>query len=80
MCQNQMSRIQIIQGGMGVAISDWKLAQSVSKEGQLGVISGTGIHIIMIARLMDGDIGGHVRRPLSHFHFNDTVQWILKEY
>ena len=73
-----MSKIQIIQGGMGVAISDWKLAQSVSKEGQLGVISGTGIHIIMIARLMDGDVGGHVRRALSHFPFHDPVQWILK--
>ncbi|OQX65631.1 MAG: 2-nitropropane dioxygenase [Anaerolinea sp. 4484_236] len=75
-----MSKIEIIQGGMGVAVSDWKLAQSVSKEGQLGVISGTGIHIIMIARLMEGDIGGHVRRALSHFPFHDPVQWILKEY
>ena len=75
-----MKQIEIIQGGMGVAVSDWKLAQSVSKEGQLGVISGTGIHLIMVARLMDGDIGGHVRRALSHFPFHDPVQWILKEY
>ncbi len=75
-----MNKIQIIQGGMGVAISDWKLAQSVSKEGQLGVISGTGIHIIMIARLMDGDIGGHIRRALKQFPFYDTIQWIEKKY
>ncbi len=75
-----MHKIEVIQGGMGVAISDWKLAQAVSKEGQLGVISGTGIHIIMIARLMDGDIGGHIRRALSHFPFHDPVQWILKKY
>ncbi|MBT3321435.1 MAG: nitronate monooxygenase [Anaerolineae bacterium] len=75
-----MRKIEIIQGGMGVAISDWKLAKSVSKEGQLGVISGTGIHLIMIARLMEGDIGGHVRRALSNFPFHDPVQWILKKY
>ncbi len=75
-----MNKIEIIQGGMGVAISDWKLAQAVSKEGQLGVISGTGIHIVMIARLMEGDIGGHVRRALSHFPLQDPVEWVLKEY
>ncbi len=75
-----MNKIEIIQGGMGVAISDWKLAQAVSKEGQLGVVSGTGIHIVMIARLMEGDIGGHVRRALSHFPFQDPVEWVLKEY
>ena len=34
---------RIIQGGMGVAISDWGLAQAVSRTGQLGVVSGTGI-------------------------------------
>ncbi len=65
---------------MGVAISDWKLAQAVSKEGQLGVISGTGIHLIMIARLMEGDIGGHARRALKHFPFPDPVEWVLKQY
>lgn len=80
MCHNYMNKIQIIQGGMGVAVSDWKLARAVSKEGQLGVISGTGIHLIMIARLMEGDIGGHVRRALQHFPFQDPVAWVLKQY
>ena len=75
-----MNKIKIIQGGMGVAVSDWKLARAVSKEGQLGVISGTGVHIVMVARLMEGDIGGHVRRALSHFPFHDPVEWVLKEY
>ncbi len=49
---------KIIQGGMGVAISTWQLAQAVSCTGQLGVVSGTGIGIILIARLMDGDKDG----------------------
>ena len=34
---------KIIQGGMGVRISSWKLAREVSKRGELGVISGTVI-------------------------------------
>jgi len=79
-CHNQMKLFDVIQGGMGVAISDWKLAQTVSAQGQLGVVSGTGIHLIMIARLEEGDIGGHVRRALSHFPFQDSVQRILKKY
>ena len=71
---------QIIQGGMGVAISDWKLARAVSVEGQLGVVSSAGIPLIMAARLMNGDLGGHVRRALSHFPFQEPVQRLLDTY
>jgi len=79
-CQTHMKLFDVIQGGMGVAISDWNLARTVSMLGQLGVVSGTGIHLIMVARLMEGDIGGHVRRALSHFPFQEPVQRILKKY
>jgi nitronate monooxygenase len=75
-----MKLVEIIQGGMGVAISDWRLAQAVSMQGQLGVVSGTGIHLIMIGRLMEGDLGGHVRRALSHFPFQEPVQRLLEKY
>jgi len=75
-----MKLFEVIQGGMGVAISDWNLARTVSMQGQLGVVSGTGIHLIMAARLMEGDIGGHVRRALNHFPFQEPVQRILKKY
>jgi nitronate monooxygenase len=34
---------KIIQGGMGVGVSNWRLAQAVSKLGQLGVVSGTAL-------------------------------------
>jgi len=71
---------KIIQGGMGVAISDWNLAKAVSMQGHLGVVSGTGIALIMISRLMEGDVGDHVRRALSHFPFQEPVQHILDEY
>jgi nitronate monooxygenase len=30
----------IIQGGMGAGVSDWRLAQAVSRQGHLGVVSG----------------------------------------
>jgi len=79
-CQNHMKLFEVIQGGMGVAISDWNLARTVSAQGQLGVVSGTGIHLIVVARLMEGDIGGHVRRALSHFPFQEPVQRILEKY
>lgn len=65
---------------MGVAISDWKLARAVSRQGQLGVVSGTAVALIMIARLMNGDIGGHIRRGLSQFPFQEPAQRILANY
>lgn len=65
---------------MGVAISDWNLARSVSMQGSLGVVSGTGIALVLANRLMDGDIGGHVRRALDHFPYQDSVQRILDKY
>jgi nitronate monooxygenase len=71
---------KIIQGGMGVAISDWKLARTVSTQGHLGVVSGTGIGLIMVSRLMDGDQGWHIRRALSHFPFQEPVRKILNDY
>ncbi|MEA3334726.1 MAG: nitronate monooxygenase [Chloroflexota bacterium] len=71
---------KIIQGGMGVAISDWNLARTVSMQGHLGVVSGTGIALIMISRLMEGDKEGHTRRALSRFPFQEPVQRILDKY
>jgi nitronate monooxygenase len=68
---------KIIQGGMGVGVSHWRLAQAVSKLGQLGVVSGTALDIVLARRLQDGDPGGHVRRALSHFCFPKMAQRIL---
>lgn len=65
---------------MGVAVSSWKLANTVSKLGQMGVVSGTGIAIVLTARLMNGDEGGHTRRALAHFPFQDVAQAILDKY
>lgn len=58
---------QIIQGGMGIAVSGWKLANAVGKAGQMGVVSGTVIDVVHSRILGDGDPGGHLRRAYSIF-------------
>lgn len=65
---------------MGVAVSDWRLARAVSKVGQLGVISGTGITQMFARRLQDGDIGGDVRRALSHFPFQNIAHRMIDTF
>ena len=70
----------IIQGGMGIAVSNWKLAKTVSMAGQLGVVSGTAIDNVLARRLQDGDKSGDTRRALSHFPNQEIVQKILKKY
>ncbi len=75
-----MSWPTIIQGGMGVAISDRRLARAVARTGQLGVVSGTGIAPVMIRRLMDGDPDGDTRRALAQFPDPELVAQILTKY
>ena len=45
---------QIIQGGMGVGVSSYRLAREVSSLGQLGTVSGVAIEKIF-ARNRGGD-------------------------
>ncbi len=70
----------IIQGGMGAGVSSWRLAQTVSRLGQLGVVSGTALDQILIRRLQDGDPGDHMRRGLAAFPFPEMSQRILSAY
>jgi nitronate monooxygenase len=71
---------KIIQGGMGVGVSNWRLAQAVSRLGQLGVISGTALDQVFVRRLADGDKGGHMRRGLDAFPFPEMARRIWQEY
>jgi len=75
-----MNLPKLIQGGMGVAISDWRLAKAVSQLGQLGVVSGTGISRVLASRLMDGDLSGNMRRALANFSLPEPVQNIINRY
>ena len=70
----------IIQGGMGAAVSDWRLARAVSAYGQLGVVSGTALDAILARRLQMGDPGGHMRRALAAFPIPEVASRILERY
>ena len=70
----------IIQGGMGVAVSDWRLARAVGRLGQMGVVSGTALDVVHARRLGDGDPGGHLRRAYSHFPFPQIAARVLDRW
>jgi nitronate monooxygenase len=70
----------IIQGGMGAGISDWRLARAVSSCGQLGVVSGTALDVILVRRLQLGDPGGHMRRGLDLFPVRPMAEAIWDRY
>jgi NAD(P)H-dependent flavin oxidoreductase YrpB (nitropropane dioxygenase family) len=71
---------QIIQGGMGVAVSNWRLANAVSRAGQLGVVSGSGMDTVLVRRLQDGDPGNHMRRAMERFPIPGVAQEVLRRY
>jgi len=70
----------IIQGGMGVAVSSWTLARAVSQTGQLGVVSGTALDLVLARRLQQGDLGGHMRRAMAQFPIPEMSERILDRY
>ena len=71
---------RIIQGGMGVGVSNWALAKSVSSCGQLGVISGTGIAAVLARRLQTGDPDGHYQRAFHAFPYRKIAQRVWDRY
>lgn len=77
-----MSQIRptIIQGGMGIGVSNYRLANAVSRAGGLGVVSGSGLNSVLIRRLQDGDLGGDCRRAMAAFPVQSIVQNILEKY
>jgi NAD(P)H-dependent flavin oxidoreductase YrpB (nitropropane dioxygenase family) len=70
----------IIQGGMGVAVSSWRLASAVARRGQLGVVSGTALDLVLARRLQDGDADGSVRRAMAAFPVQAIVARVLARY
>lgn len=70
----------VIQGGMGMAVSSWKLARAVSQSGQLGVVSGVGLDTVLARRLQDGDPDGDVRRALDRFPVKAMTLPVLDRY
>jgi nitronate monooxygenase len=70
----------IIQGGMGIGVSGWRLARAVAQRGQLGVVSGTALDTVLVRRLQEGDPGGHLRRAMSQFPIPGVVAEVSRRY
>ncbi|MEO5798483.1 MAG: nitronate monooxygenase [Gemmatimonadales bacterium] len=70
----------VIQGGMGVGVSNWRLARAVSRLGQLGVVSATALDTVLVRRLQDGDPNGDVRRSMERFPVPGVADAVLAQY
>lgn len=71
---------KIIQGGMGIGVSNWRLARTVAMQQQIGVVSGTAIDSVFARRLQMGDPNGDIRRALSYFPWQDMARRALDAY
>jgi len=71
---------EIIQGGMGIGVSNWRLASCAAQAGALGVVSGTGVDLSLARGLQLGDKAGHLRRGLAAFPYSDVTERILDKY
>jgi NAD(P)H-dependent flavin oxidoreductase YrpB (nitropropane dioxygenase family) len=65
---------------MGVAVSGWRLARAVAETGQLGVVSGTALDLVLVRRLQLGDADGDVRRAMAAFPDQAATERILADY
>lgn len=63
-----------------MGVSNWRLAQAVSKLGQLGVVSGTALDQVFVRRLADGDKDGNMRKGIEAFPFPEIARRIWQEY
>lgn len=77
---NRVDLPSIIQGGMGAAVSNWRLARAVARTGQLGVVSGTGIDTVLARRLQDGDRDGEMRRGIARFPISRVGEDALRRF
>ncbi len=70
----------IIQGGMGIGASHWKLANATSRNGALGIVSAVALDNILVRRLQLGDEDGDVRRALAHFPWPEMAKRVEDKY
>ena len=71
---------RVIQGGMGIGVSSWVMAQAVSRAGGLGVVSGTAIDSVIARRLQNGDIDGSIHRAIGNFPDQKFAAAALQRY
>jgi nitronate monooxygenase len=75
-----MKQYRILTGGMGAGVSNWELAKAVGKCGQIGVVSGTAMDVILVRRLQIGDKDGNMRRALASFPLKSVAERIINDY
>jgi nitronate monooxygenase len=75
-----MATPTIIQGGMGVGVSGWRLARAVARAGQLGVVSGTALPLVLARQLQLGDPDGDLARVLGAFPEPTVVDRVWSAY
>jgi len=71
---------KIIQGGMGVQVSSWKLSRVLARNGELGIVSGTAMDIVLVRWLQDGDPGNLYRNALKHFPDQGMAQRFIDKF
>ncbi len=70
----------VIQGGMGIGVSTYRLARAAAEHGALGVVSGTALDTVFVRRLQLGDKAGDMRRALERFPWPSVAERVLAEY
>lgn len=65
---------------MGVAVSGWRLARAVAERGEMGVVSGTLLPVVLARRLQSGDPDGHLRRASAAFPDQALVRRVWDRY
>lgn len=65
---------------MGAGVSNWRLARAASMHGLLGVVSGTGLDLILARRLQLGDPDGRMRRALAAFPSQEVAGRIVEKF
>ncbi|PIX90265.1 MAG: 2-nitropropane dioxygenase [Candidatus Moranbacteria bacterium CG_4_10_14_3_um_filter_45_9] len=69
---------QIIQGGMGIGVSHWRLARAVSLTGHIGTVSLVAVPHLLARRLQLGD--ATVLRALEAFPVQEVSDRLYEKY
>lgn len=76
---SRIEEIQLIQGGMGAGVSNWRLARAISSSGRgLGVVSGVALGNIVARRLEEGDT--EIRDAILEFPNEKIANQMIKGY
>lgn len=64
---------------MGIGVSGWRLARAVATCGHVGIVSGTGIDLVLVRELQNGDPNGRLRL-LAEYPDQEYVEWLRRTY